>query len=69
MRMGIIDQLELFGSTCRPMTTLARWTAPTPSEVIRERVARQIIQPVRRSLPAPCDPSRYEDPERWDGLG
>lgn len=68
MRMGMIDQLELFGATCRPMTTLARWTAPTPREVIREGVARQIAQPVRRSLPASCDPVCHEDPERWDGL-
>lgn len=69
MRMGIADQLELFGAGCRPMTALAHWIPPTPRQVIRERIGRQIEKPVQRQVPIAWEPASHEDPERWDGLG
>lgn len=69
MRMGMSDQLELFGAGCRPASPLAHWSPPTPAQALRDHVAARLDQPIRRSVPAPWDPSIHEDPERWDGLG
>jgi len=65
MRIGIIDQLELFGAGCCRSGDLPLWTAPSAQQVLRERIQRDtdryVIRRERWSRPE-------EDPERWDGL-
>lgn len=65
MRIGIIDQLELFGAGCRRPGDLPVWTAPSARQVLREHVRRETDRYVR--CESPLRPE--EDPERWDGLG
>lgn len=73
MRMGLIDQLELFGAGCRPVTTLVAtrlpaWAAPTAEQVLREQISRQLDAPVMCTCGVNWEPRHDEDPERWDGL-
>ncbi len=68
MRMGITDQLELFGAGCRSAATLPAWTPSFPRQVLRKCVACRVKAPVVHSLATPWEPRCHEDPERWDGL-